>query len=501
MTPARLAVAAVAVAAILLSAWRLGQAEAGLAVEEIAVGAAPVTVMARESAPPGPAVVVAHGLAGSRQLMEPFAVTLARAGYTVLNFDFPGHGAHPEPWEGSDIPERLADLDETLAAVVAEGRARGDGRVALLGHSMASDLVVRHAVADPEIAATIAVSLYTEAATPTAPRNLLIVNGAWEGRLNEAGLEIVARTTGAASEAVRPERTYGSLAEGTGRRLVLADSTEHVGVLYSPESLVEAASWLDAVFGRESAFRPDVRGPWVLLLVAGIVALGWPLAALLPRLTEPAAGAGLGWGGLLAIAVVPAVATPLLLWPVPTGWLPVLLADYLTLHFALYGLLIAAGLRLAGRLPIRVERGGAVLAVAAAVALYSVGAMVAALDAHVASYWPTANRALLMLALLAGILPYMLADGWLVARPAAPRGAGAMTKVLFLASLGIAVALRPGDLFFLVIILPVVLLFFLLYGLFGAWVSRATGQPAVAALANAAAFAWALGVTFPILGR
>ncbi len=500
MTPARLAVAAVAVAAILLSAWRLGQAEAGLAVEEIAVGAAPVTVMARESAPPGPAVVVAHGLAGSRQLMEPFAVTLARAGYTVLNFDFPGHGAHPEPWEGSDIPERLADLDDTLAAVVAEARARGDGRVALLGHSMASDLVVRHAVGAP-IPATIAVSLYTEAATATEPANLLIVDGAWETRLVEAGRELVAMAPGAPPPGeVEAEVTYGALEDGTARRLVLADNAEHVSVLYSPESLSEAVRWLDAVFGRESPVEPDARGPWVLALIGGIVALGWPLAALLPRLAEPPVGAGLGWGRLLAVALVPAVATPLLLWPVPTGWLPVLVADYLTLHFALYGLLTAAGLRLARALPGRVGRGPAVLVAAAAVALYTIGAMAAALDAHVASFWPTPDRALLILALLAGILPYMLADGWLVARPAAPRGAGAATKLLFLVSLGIAVALRPGDLFFLVIILPVVLLFFLLYGLFGAWAARATGQPAVAGLANAAAFAWALGVTFPILG-
>jgi hypothetical protein len=43
-------------------------------------------------------------------------------------------------------------------------------------------------------------------------------------------------------------------------------------------------------------------------------------------------------------------------------------------------------------------------------------------------------------------------------------------------------------------------LFFAIYGLFARWVGRRTGQPAVAGLANAVAFAWALGVTFPLVG-
>ena len=50
------------------------------------------------------------------------------------------------------------------------------------------------------------------------------------------------------------------------------------------------------------------------------------------------------------MAVGPALLTPLILWPLPTGFLPLLLGDYLAVHFALYGLLTAAGLWLvAGR--------------------------------------------------------------------------------------------------------------------------------------------------------
>jgi hypothetical protein len=86
------------------------------------------------------------------------------------------------------------------------------------------------------------------------------------------------------------------------------------------------------------------------------------------------------------------------------------------------------------------------------------------------------------------------ADG----RPAA-RGAYLATKIAFLLSLAIAVALDFERLFFLVIIIPVIVLFFLVYGLFSSWAYRRTGHPFVGGIANAVAFVWAISVTFPLL--
>jgi dienelactone hydrolase len=61
------------------------------------VGSTPVSVYGTG---PGPAVVIAHGFAGSRQLMEGYALTLARAGYYAVSFDFEGHGRNPTPMSG-----------------------------------------------------------------------------------------------------------------------------------------------------------------------------------------------------------------------------------------------------------------------------------------------------------------------------------------------------------------------------------------------------------------
>ena len=40
---------------------------------------------------------MAHGFAGSRQLMLGYGYTLAQAGYAILLWDFAGHGANPQP--------------------------------------------------------------------------------------------------------------------------------------------------------------------------------------------------------------------------------------------------------------------------------------------------------------------------------------------------------------------------------------------------------------------
>jgi len=502
-TVLRIVVALAALGAVLLGLRHLGAERAGLAVEQVTIATTPATLYRPAAGPPAPAVVIAHGFAGSRQLMQSFSLTLARNGYLAIAFDFRGHGRNPLPLTGDVTEETGATrtlLDE-LAGVIAfaRGHPAGDGRVALIGHSMASDIVVRAGVADPGIAATVAVSMFTEAATATLPRNLLAITGEWEGFLRAEALETVALATDApAEEGV----TYGDPAAGTARRAAVAAGVEHVGVLFSRDSMEEALGWLDATFARSGGGHLSVRGPWIVMLLGSIVALGWPLARLLPRLAvPPAGGAPSGWRALSWRIAVPALLTPLLLWPVETGVLPVLVADYLALHFALYGLIVTAILWRDGRL----SRPGPGRALRIACAALAVGALTlggfgAALDGHVASFFPTPARAWLILMLLIGTLVYMLSDEWLTRGPAAPRGAYAVSKLAFLASLALAVALDLETLFFLIIILPVILLFFLIYGLVSGWVWRATGHPGVAGLANAVAFAWALGVTFPLLG-
>jgi dienelactone hydrolase len=555
----------------------LHAAGSGLEVVHASVNAIPVTVF-RAAAPatPGdstapttalPVVVIAHGFAGSQQLMQAFATTAARNGMIAVTFDFPGHGRHPQP-----LPGRLQDHDALLAALLgaleqvvafARGLPGADGRVALLGHSMASDLVVRQAQADPAIVATVGISLVYGGARSVAPPNLLSVYGSLEPALVQSfGRRLVAgpggqrellsdgaapapestgeATTDAAIAGVVPGRTYGRFDDGSARRFVLASGAEHIGVLYHATSQRESLDWLRQAFAIDPAPAAsaapfvDTRGLAISGLLAGAVMLGWPLSLLLGRLSGRLSGRlpgahhgrhpgmhgrsrhgrrGLQPGATpvarrdwLWVSAGPALATPLVLRLVPTQFLPILLGDYLLLHFALYGLLTVAGIAWLARhrridLPApRLPSPGAAAAAFAVVA-WATLAIGIPVDRYVFNLWPADGRGPLIAAMLAGTLVWALADEWLARHPQAPRMAYPMTKALFIGSLVLAVALDLKRLFFLIIIIPAILVMFMAYGLLSRWSFRATGSPWPGALATACAFAWGIAVTFPAISR
>lgn len=504
--PGLIATALLALLAIAVGGWQLHAATRGVDTESTTVDGTPVTIFRTPAGPPAPVVVIAHGFAGSQQLMQSFALALARGGYIAVTFDFAGHGRNPTPLTGSitEVDGATRSLVAETARVAAFARGLGDGRLAVLGHSMASDIVVRFAQQTPDVAATIAVSMFSPAVTADSPRNLLVIVGDWEGMLKTEALRAVGLAT--APDAAQAGMSYGDFATGTARRAAWSPGVEHVGVLYSRASLAAAIDWLDQTF--DTARAPpalDSRGPWILLLLAGTVALARPLSRALPRVATPPRGAGLPWRSLWPLLVAPMIATPLLLRVLPTHFLPVLVADYLAAHFALYGLLTAAclawhhrGKPMPATIGARVSHPALAIAAFATIAYAAIG-IGWPLDTYVASFVPGAGRGVLVLALLVGTACYFLADELLTRGRGAGRGAYAASKLAFVVSLAIAVALDFERLFFLVIIVPVIALFFLVHGLFSAWAYRATGHPWVGGIANAVAFAWAIGVTFPLL--
>lgn len=503
----KLSVAIVPVIAIAVAFFELHSTGDGLDIMRTSVGETPVTVFQSSANPPSPVVLIAHGFAGSQQLMQPFAETLARNGYIAVTFDFLGHGRNPVPMRG-DITEGetitaelLRELDQV--ATYARRLPGGDGGLAVLGHSMASDIVVRFAQAHPDVSATVAVSVFSPVATATTPRNLLVIVGAMEpSMLKNEGLRIV--NLGAGGNAVAGE-TYGNFSDGTARRLVLARGVEHIGVLYSRDSMEQSLQWMNATFGRQGADFIDSRGRWLALVFLGIIALAWPLCSLLPPASEIPIGANLSWKPLLITTFAPAFLTPLILWKMPTEFLPILLGDYLALHFLLYGAL-TLGLLWMLAMPTKVTALAATswrsIAIAAvAIAVYNIIAFGVPIDSYVFSFLPIPPRIPLMAVIACGTLIYFIADEWSTRGENARRGAYPLTKFGFLLSLAIAVALNPMKLFFLVIIVPAILLLFLAFGLVSRWSYNATRHPLPGAIANAAVFAWAIAVTFPMIVR
>jgi len=528
-TTARLLRSVVTVLALILVATGLSQlrrAEAQINERTTRVAGTPVTLFS--SLDPGkakPVILISHGFAGSQQLMRAYALSLARQGFVAVTFDYLGHGRHPEPLRGDvtkveGATRALVEQTGTIADFALR-QPGTDGRLALLGHSMASDVIVRYAQRDPRVEATVAVSMFSTAVTADAPRNLLVIVGGLEGFLKDEARRVLGLVTDTPVEAV----TVGNFEDGSARRIAFADGVEHVGVLYSQEALREAATWLRAVFDAENPPpAPEIPGVGIpiVLLLTGLGLLAWPLAGLLPRLCCPPRGAALPWRRLLPAALVPALGTPVLLMAFPPDFMGVLVGGYLAVHFLVYGLISAAMLWYLARRPgatasasgapekaltpkasstsgspprLLVLVGTTVLATA-----YLAGVFAWALDTTVTSYAITATRWPLVLATLVGTTAYFLTDEWMAHGRTTARGGHLFTRLCFLMSLGIAVALSFEDLFFLLIIAAVIVIYFLVYGLFSRWVYAATGHPAVGAVANAVSFAWALGAVFPFLG-
>ena len=480
----------VAAALAALGLWQLESARSELSITPLSVGETPATIYRQPDAS-GPAVIIAHGFAGSRQLMEAYALTLARAGYVVISFDFEGHGRNPVPMSGD-----VTSIDGTTRLLIAETKAVIDaaaalpyvtGPVALLGHSMASDIIIRQAIADRRIAAVVAISVFSEAITASEPKRLLMINGEWETRLRQESLKALRLVNPDAAE----NGTVSSVENDIVRRAVAAPRVEHIGVLYSGTALREARGWLDIAFGRESTGSVAMTGGWIALLLFAIVLLAWPLAALLPKGETRAQSPSRGT--FLTASLVPAIVTPLLLYPADTRILPVLVADYMALHLLIYGLFALAILRWRG-----VRFGRLAILPALTLVVFGIGVFGLALDRYVASFVPHAGRIPIILAMAVGAVPFMLADSLLTEGGAAPFWRRLAARAVFLASLGLAVALDFEGLFFLLIIMPIIILFFLIFGLMGGWVGRRTGAPMASGLALGLILAWALGVSFPL---
>ena len=478
---------ALVLAAVCIAA--LERARSGLELTGLGVGTTPATLY-RTPGSTGPVVVVAHGFAGSRQIMQAYSLRLAQAGYRVLAFDFEGHGGNPVPMSGdvTSVEGTTALLvAETRRVIAAARRLDEPAGIALLGHSMATDILVRAAIEERDagapVDAVVAVSMFSEAVTAEQPARLLVISGAWEGFLRGAALDAVHLVDPAAGEGDL------AVAGGVARRAVVAPGVGHVGVLFSPAAVDAAADWLDRTFGRQSAGSAGHMGLWILALMAAIVAGFRPLARTLP---EGPAAPEVPAARFLAATLLPAVAVPLLVAPLYTNVLPVLVADYLMIHLALFGLLQIA--LLGGW---RALRGPVPWRAVAVLAVWGILVFGLALDRYAASFWPTPARLPIVLALALGTVPFMLGDA---VATGAGRGAlwrRVLARVAVFVSLGIAAMLDPEELTFVLIVLPVFALFYLVHGLMGRWVARRAGAVA-AGLGLGLCLAWALGVSFPL---
>ncbi|MBF9039530.1 alpha/beta fold hydrolase [Rhodobacterales bacterium LSUCC0387] len=461
-------------------------------------GDTPVTWMQRPAST-GPVIIITHGFAGSRQLMQAYQISLANAGYVTFSFDFEGHGRNRQQMRGdvTAIDGTTRYLMEELARVTDRaidevGQANG---LAYLGHSMASDIIIRQAMRDPRVATTAALSVFSLAITSEEPRSLLMINGQWEAGLRAAAQSVMQQIGAREGDRIRD-------VTGFARAALVAPMTEHIGILYSRAAIAEVIGWYDAEFGITRESPPSIA-PYGVIILGGFVGIVMALGGL----------ATLGFGGkprrVLPITprafwlsvLLPALITPMVLRGASVPFLPVILADYLALHLALYGGLAIAILLITGHgsvifpTPRRVLRS---LWIGIGFGAAALGLMGLYLDRYVGSFWAGGARLLPFVMILIGALPAMIADAALISAARAPIWKRILVRFAFLASLGLAVALDFDRMLFLILILPVILLFYASFGFVYGRLGR--GQAAVLGmgLALGVSLAWALAASFPL---
>lgn len=482
----RLIVLAASLVLAAISVVQLERARSGIEMRAIAAGTTPATLYQKGAT--GPLVIVAHGFAGSRQLMEAFSLSLAHSGFRVVAFDFQGHGRNPVPMSGD-----VTAIEGTTARLVNETRLVIDtardatgytGPMALLGHSMATDVIIRAGQGRDDLAAIVAVSMFSEAVTPDYPQRLLVLSGQWEPYLRAVGLEAARQVDATAQEGETV--VSGDIS----RRTAVAPFVEHVGVLYSAASLREARDWLAGAFDMQADVPVWSTGPWLSALMISLVALMWPLAAMVgQRVSAHPPLSRLAFSGLL---LAPALLAPVVATQTQVDLLPVMVADGLAVMVFVYGALQLIGLRALGQRLGSVQWGALAVLV-----LWGIGVFGLALDRYGASFMPIPERWPIIAALAIGTVPFMLADAALTQAGHARFWRRMAARLAIFAALGLTVALDPERFFFVVIIFPVLLLFFCVHGLMGRWIGQQAGA-VTAGIGLGVILAWALGVSFPL---
>ncbi|AFY86850.1 alpha/beta hydrolase [Chroococcidiopsis thermalis] len=272
VTRQRLFLFIIALLLIVLSWWQIAAARTGLIVQSLSRDGIPMLYVAPVRSPKIPGVLIAHGFAGSKQLMLGYAYTLAHAGYAVMLWDFSGHGANSKPLARSSLQ---ADLDTAYKALLAQPRVDPQ-RVAVLGHSMGSGAAMTAAIQQSDrFTATVAISPTRAAVTPQVPANLQLQAGNWEPRFVATAQQLLQQAGG----------------ESQGRSLVIVPNAEHITILFRQASHQAAKTWLDRSFGiQNSSNYIDNRMTWygvhlfAWLLILGAVA---PTISSEPTLRQP----------------------------------------------------------------------------------------------------------------------------------------------------------------------------------------------------------------------
>ncbi|MFK7744118.1 MAG: alpha/beta fold hydrolase [Roseobacter sp.] len=476
------AVAMIAIASI----WQLEAERDSVSVRTLETAGGDVTLYMRDADVSAPLVIMTHGFAGSRQMMQYISRDLARGGMQVAAFDFYGQGRSTGRMSAdvTRIEGTTQQLIEQTQQVTQDVRLAlsYEGPVALVGHSMATDIIIRAAQDIPNVAAIVAVSMYSEAVTPEEPKQLLIISGEWEDRLRDVGRAMLAQVSQSAEEGETVTQ------RDVTRRAVYTPRTEHVAVLFAAATMQETRAWLAQAFEIEAGVPVQPQGLAIALCLMALVALVWPVARIVPcrNGSRPSFSVKTYFLAIL-LPIAPAVGLSILANGAVLGS-----ASFgaLMAFFASWGSTALAVLIWGGYRPQAPAWMGCVLFLA-----WALGVFALALDRYAAAFLPTGPRLELMAALLVGTVPFMLADRVLLYGAALWQRV--LARVVPVAVFASTMMMVPQDLGLLFTVLPVMVLFYCVFGTMGRAIGQRSG-PETSGLALGVILAWSIAASTPL---
>lgn len=231
---------------------------------------------------PLPIFVLGHGVNNSKAHVAPLAMEVARHGIATLTFDFGGFGeSYPLSTASKSIERLETSTLEDAQAVLAWIRDRPErfnlDRIGIGGHSMGGTTALQLGQIDPQLRATVVLSM-TGMATPTTPRNLFLGIGAYE-QMNSPGNARLAMQ----SAIDRRQATCldggicGDFAMGTARQLVVSATADHIFAPYDRQLTAAVVNWVRRSFAIASDKVSLAISGWMLggeLMFAGGIGVG-----------------------------------------------------------------------------------------------------------------------------------------------------------------------------------------------------------------------------------
>jgi len=214
---------------------------------------------------PLPAVVLVHGISGSKQMMSGIALELARHGLVALAIDLVGHGNSEGVFGGDATDPTLG----TLAAVgYLEAQPYVNGSlIGLVGHSLGAGAIRATAVAHENIAASVYIagglgSMVAGSAygvlNSTFPKNLLIAVGKYDVLFEMDQLKRAIEPVFEGPQEIAPCFLYGNFSTQTARKLITPPTT-HLFEPMDPSIVSEIVLWMNNAL-RTTGSRP---GPFL----------------------------------------------------------------------------------------------------------------------------------------------------------------------------------------------------------------------------------------------